>query len=155
MTNLTDGFNIRNPASVRKLAGGIATAVLLAGMAHPTIRDVATRTAKESYNTILDLKTTYRYGEAGTLPYTAVSGFKLPYDTTPERIALTMFWEGNAPSDYIDTEDLRNLFAHVIAAKNNLPSIDSKIEADRPIIIPIYDPKNGRRLGELLDNPNK
>jgi len=129
------------PFSARRLAAGIGAAVLLASAAIPSGRNAVVKIGKEAYDTALDAKAEFKYGEFGVLPYSAAS-MMLGNEQTPE--SLARFY---SPSQY---EEGRNLIATYITAANRLPDKQTKIKSGQVIIVPISDPK-GKRLGDLID----
>ena len=146
--------NILNPKpqtrSVGKLAAGLTSAVLLASLGTPAGRNAVATVGNETYQTALNLKTAASYGDAGNILYTKDFA-KFPYETTPKDIARDIVGDGEIANQI----NLASLVADYIAKANNLTGTDSMIEANKIIIVPKYDLKHGRRLGDLVDTVSK
>ena len=132
-----------NTKGIRKAGLGLGAAVMAAALVTPVGREAATNLEMGVRNTALDAMAEFRYGEAGVLPYNTTK-IMLGNAQTPETLALHY---GN--SEYV--RGVHDLVARYIMVANNLPDTNARIEAGQKIVIPFYDPQNGRRLGDLVD----
>ena len=141
-----DGFDIRNPASLRKLAVGLGASALLLIPATPTGREAALNVGNAAYGTVSNMATVTRHGEAGIMTYTPVP-IKLQYETTPRNLAEKIAGDGDISRE-IRLADLIEVY---LTRKNKrFLNAESKIPAGATIMTLVSDPQ-GPRLGNLVD----